>query len=350
MTLVNRNCVYDVLVNQLSPKGRKGGWQKFNAVCCNHNGGHRPDTKSRGGILSNGNGEVVYNCFNCEYKTGWTPGRNLSRGMKNVLQWAGVPMNVVKKLEFDVWLLKDALSDTSSPDILPFKPKPVMDFKEVDLPKGSKHFKEWIFSDNPPSEFLDVLSYASTRLYGDIMNYDLYWTPISRQPELKVNDLSNRLIIPFKWNNKTVGWTGRSVKNTKAVRYFSSEPHDYMFNTESVNENDQYIFVSEGPLDALAIDGIGMLGDRCSAPMAQWLNCQDKDIIVVPDRTNRGGKLVDTALSNGWYVTYPEWGEGIKDACDAVHKFGKLFTVQSILRYSTKDKIKINVLRNIKIK
>lgn len=345
------NCVYDALVASLSPKGRGSGWQKFNAVCCSHNGGHRQDTKGRGGILSPGNGEVVYHCFNCGYKTGWKPGRNLGTKMKNILQWAGVSHSVVKKLEFDVWLLKESMTENgTAPAMLPFKPKPKMDFKEVSLPTGAKHFREWIFEEDPPKKFLDVLSYASTRLYGDILSYDLYWTPIDRHSELKVNDLSSRLIIPFRWENKVVGWTGRLIRESKAAKYFSSEPHDYMFNTEVIDENDRYIFIAEGPLDALAIDGVGMLGDRCSAPMAEWLNGQDKEIIVVPDRMNRGGKLVDIAIENGWYVTFPEWGEGIKDACDSVHKFGKLFTVQSIIEYATKDKIKINVSRNIKLK
>lgn len=345
------NCVQNALVSTLSPKGRGSGWQKFNAVCCPHNGGHRHDTKGRGGVLFPGNGDVVYHCFNCGYKTGWQPGRILGTKMKNIFQWAGVSLSTIKRLEFDVWLIKEAMAAAgTAPIVLPFKPKPKLSFKEFSMPKGARPFKEWIFDENPPAKFLDVLAYATTRLYGDVLDYDLYWTPIAKHTELKVNDLNNRLLVPFKWENKIVGWTGRLIRDSKAAKYFSSEPHDYMFNTDIIDENDKFIFIAEGPFDALAIDGIGMLGDRCSAPMAEWLNAQNKEIIVVPDRMNRGGKLVDIAIENGWYVTFPEWGDGIKDACDAVHKFGKLFTVRTIIEYATKDKIMINVRRNIKLK
>lgn len=348
---VDRNCVYNALVSALHPKGGSSGWQNFNAVCCPHNGGHRPDTKGRGGIKHDGSGIVGYHCFNCGYKARFTPGRTLSAGMRNVFLWAGLSITAVKKIEFDVWMLKESMIASGEEiNTVPFISKPKMEFSERTLPPGAKSFKEWIFSENPPEDFLKALVYANSRLYGDVLNYELYWTPTAKNKELKVYDLNKRILIPFKWNSKIVGWTGRLIQSSSAAKYYSSEPHDYMFNTESIHEDDRYIFIVEGPLDALAIDGVGMLGDRCTASMAQWLNAQDKEIIVVPDRMNRGGSLVDTAIEQGWSVTFPEWGEDVKDACDAVHKFGKLYTVQTILDYATNDKIKINVNRNIKIR
>lgn len=345
--MTSHKCVYDALVSALSPR-RGRGWETFNAVCCSHNGGHRPDTKGRGGIKHDGSGVVGYHCFNCGYSARFTPGWNLSNKMKNILLWSGAPNSVIKRLEYDVWLLKNSM--TPEQQKFDYKPKIKLDFKKQSMPKSAKPLSEWVYSENPPAELMDILEYAETRLYGDILKYDLWWTPEKKIEELKVFDINKRLLIPFKWNGEIVGWTGRKIIKSSAAKYFSSEPHDYMFNTESIEDEDKYIFIVEGPMDALAIDGVGMLGDRCSKNMADWLNDQNKEIIVIPDRMNMGGKLVDVALEQGWYVSFPEWSEGIKDACDAVHKYGKLYTVQSILEYSTSDKIKINVKRKIKLK
>ena len=61
------------------------------------------------------------------------------------------------------------------------------------------------------------------------------------------------------------------------------------------------------------------------------------------DKTGLG--IIDRALELGFQVSLPDWGEGIKDANDAVLKYGKLPTLLSILQNATNSKIKLEMMR-----
>ncbi len=93
------NAVQDYTLNLL-PSNRKrsqSGWLSFNAVCCHHNG-ENPDTRGRGGIITNPDGGVSWHCFNCGFKTGYTPGRPLSFKYRKFLSWLGADTNEVQRL------------------------------------------------------------------------------------------------------------------------------------------------------------------------------------------------------------------------------------------------------------
>jgi hypothetical protein len=71
-----------------------------------------------------------------------------------------------------------------------------------------------------------------------------------------------------------------------------------------------------------------------------------KQIIVVPVQDKTGLEICDKALELGFDVSLPNWAEDIKDANDAVIKYGRLPTLISILEAATNSKIKIEVMRN----
>ena len=52
---------------------------------------------------------------------------------------------------------------------------------------------------------------------------------------------------------------------------------------------------------------------------------------MLPDRDQAGIKLAEQALEFGWSVSFPEWGEDIKDVNDAVKKYGRIYTLWSII-------------------
>jgi hypothetical protein len=64
----------------------------------------------------------------------------------------------------------------------------------------------------------------------------------------------------------------------------------------------------------------------------------------VPDRDRAGSKLIDQACDWGWSVSMPPWHEGIKDVNNAVLKYGKILTMQAILKHThdSRTKIKLN--------
>ena len=67
----------------------------------------------------------------------------------------------------------------------------------------------------------------------------------------------------------------------------------------------------------------------------------------MPDRDKPGKKLVDQALEFGWNVAFPEWQEEVEDVADAVLKYGRLFTIQSILKSTESNKLKIDLKRKM---
>ena len=58
-------------------------------------------------------------------------------------------------------------------------------------------------------------------------------------------------------------------------------------------------------------------------------------------------KLVDQAMEFGWSVAFPEWDNKVEDVADAVLKYGRLFTIQSILKTTESSKLKIDLKRKM---
>jgi hypothetical protein len=92
------------------------------------------------------------------------------------------------------------------------------------------------------------------------------------------------------------------------------------------------------------------LGDHLSLDQCQWLNNTGKKIIVLPDREKEGGALVDIALRENWFVSFPPWDTDVKDAADASKKYGKLYTLWSVLDSRTNNKLNINIRRQMDLK
>ena len=67
----------------------------------------------------------------------------------------------------------------------------------------------------------------------------------------------------------------------------------------------------------------------------------------MPDRDAPGGKLINQAIEFGWNVAFPEWDEKVEDVADAVLKYGRLFTIQSILKSTESSKLKIDLKRKM---
>jgi DNA primase len=71
-----------------------------------------------------------------------------------------------------------------------------------------------------------------------------------------------------------------------------------------------------------------------------------KRIIVVPDQDKTGLEICERALELGFDVSLPNWADDVKDANNALIKYGRLPTLLSILETATSSKIKIEMMRN----
>lgn len=335
------NIVYDAMLRYAPHKRRRtpNGWYSFNAVCCVHNGESRPDTRDRGGILLSGDNIAVYHCHNCKYKASWTPGRMISRRMQNLLEWFGMPNDEYKKLNFKAWQMKEQ----SQAGIAPVREYTKLEFKPESLPAGAKPFSHWLEQPNIDRNFLEVAQYMAERGESVLTGYEFYWTPHGKE------SLNRRAIIPFHWQGQVVGWTARAIFPTK-TRYYGDTPVNYLFNTESIDNDRKYIIVTEGVLDAIAVEGVSTLGDKMTPDQCQWLNQTGKEIIVLPDREKMGGALVDTAIQQGWCVSFPRWDKGVKDAAAAAVVYGKLYTMWSVIDAKTNNRLDINTRRKLQIR
>ena len=103
------NSIQQAVIDSLPGKQKRtsNGWISFNAVCCHHNG-ESQDKRSRGGVITNGDA-VSYHCFNCNFKTGWQPGRHITFKMRKLLTWLGVDENTRQMLNIEALRIKETV-------------------------------------------------------------------------------------------------------------------------------------------------------------------------------------------------------------------------------------------------
>ncbi len=317
--------IADTLLSYLPPKRKHtpSGWISFNAPCCVHNG-TGADTRQRGGFIVNGGDAVSYHCFNCGFKASWQPGRTLSPKLKKLMQWFNVPDDIITKLTFDALRLKeDADAGTQQKLVPTFTPRALpLDSKPLEECTNNKHI-------------VPVLEYLQSRqVFLD--DYSFYWTHKA--------GFKNRVIIPFYYHNQVVGWTARSV-NGHNPKYISEQQPGYVFNLDKQHWDRKFVIVVEGPFDAIAVDGVALLGSEVKEGQHLLINQLQREVIVVPDRDSAGKKLVEQAIEFGWTVSMPEWPEGVKDVSDAVKILGKPAVLWLIItqRLQTELKIKLRM-------
>ena len=255
-------------VNQLLPAKRKhnssSGWVSFNAVCCHHNG-ESADTRGRGGINSNGNGSVSYSCFNCGFRANYTPGRHLNYKFRKLLSWLGAPDTEVKRLVIEAIRVKDFVApDTvvEEREEITFDPRPLP--KEALTIKQLSVFYRMSDYENMPEEIYTAVKYVGSRV--DYNKYEFYWTPE------QAYNLHKRIIIPFYWKNEIIGYSARAVEDNVKPKYYSQYAHDYVFNTDQQTKEKKFVIVVEGPFDAMAVDGVAVLGNDVSEVQADIIN------------------------------------------------------------------------------
>ena len=310
-------------------KHSPSGWTSFNAPCCHHRG-HSQDTRKRAGIRFDGNG-VVYNCFNCKFSTGWQPGSSFGEKMKTLARWLGATDDLIKEFVFEAM-------KTESEEYKPENHEPKLEFTDKELPEGAMPLLDWVNSEyfKEVSILLEpVISYVVNRGY-DPFNGDFYWSPSP--------GYENRVILPFRWEGRIVGNTARKVTNGRP-KYLSDQHPNFVFNFDRQSEDQRYIFVCEGPFDALCVGGVALLTNEISDQQSRIINSLGKEVIVIPDQDSAGLVLFDRAAELNWSIAMPNWDHDIKDTADAVQRYGKLFVVVDAIKTAQKGTIKINMAK-----
>lgn len=320
------------LFNSLLPTKHKktpSGWISFNAPCCHHRG-HSYDDRQRGGVIYKDG--LVYHCFNCGYSTGWRPGLPIGEKLKNLVIWLGGNDDDVKRMVFEA--LK-----TEAPEYEATTFVPSSLFSEKELPEAAMPISEWVSSEYLNDISVDiepVIDYVYSRNMDPLSN-NFYWSPV---PGYK-----DRVIIPFRFKGKIVGYTARKIKDGRP-KYISDQHPNFVFNLDAQDDKQRYVIVTEGPFDALSVGGVALLTNNISDQHARLINSLGKEVIVIPDQDSAGLEVIEKAAALGWSVAFPNWDDNVKDCADAVSKYGKLFVLVDAIKTSQQGIIKINVARN----
>jgi len=154
-------------------------------------------------------------------------------------------------------------------------------------------------------------------------------------------------LIPFYWRGDVVGFTGRMFEQLDKVKYYTDVQPGYVFNMDAQDWTRKFVLVTEGPFDAISVSGVSILGSEINDTQRELIDGLGRQVIVVPDRDTSGQKLIDQATEFGWSVAFPEWDKAVGDVADAVLQYGRLFTIQSILKTTETSKLKIDLKRKI---
>jgi hypothetical protein len=332
------NSIQDSVLNLLPPKRKRSqsGWLSFNAVCCSHRG-ESADTRQRGGVMTQADGAVSYHCFNCQFKTGYQPGRPLGFKFKRWLKWLGADDGEINRLVIEAMRVKDLVK----PEQLAPEQEEIS-FEPRALPEQAQSFmaladfyelNNW---SNVPTGYTESVKYVHERRV-DMQRYEFFWTPET------ANKLSHRVIVPFYYKRTIVGWTARAFFPGIKPKYHSNHPANFVFNMDQQLPDNKFVIVCEGPFDAMSVDGVAVMGADISEQQAELIDSLGKTVIVVPDWDGAGSGLIDRAVEYGWAVSFPIWRESCKDINDAVDRYGKLYVLKDILANTESNSLKIKL-------
>ena len=297
---------------------------RLNCPLCVARGQSRPDRKKRLGIFIHPD-HVGLSCFNCGLKTKYVLGGPLGATFQSFLHAIGLGEREVQILNLQAEYLRRSVGDQPVYEqIVSLTPV----FPTQALPSGARSLQDWADDGRHDPDFLACVAHVLARGDDLVTATTYYWTPTL---------LSNRVIVPCDHEGRIVGWIARAI-TPAAVKYLKEVPANFLFNSAALSHADRvHVFIVEGVFDALAIGGVSALGASLNDYQINWINRSGKIPIVVPDRDAAGRRLIEIALAQQWAVAAPAyggrhwWHNDVKDAAEAVQRYGRLYTLRSII-------------------
>jgi hypothetical protein len=300
-------------------KSSRKGWATKNCPCCIFRG-ESADKRSRLGLKIDGD-SFGLNCFNCGLKIKWKPGSKLYPDLKTYLLSSGLSEDQLQEINFKLYQEESLITTDTGQVSISSLQTIYNQWPEVPLPDNTFTIPELIEVGCNDADFISVLDYINKRKLYNLES--LYWS-FDKQ-------YRGRIIIPFYYDQKLVGFTGRAVNNSiKIKKYLDNRPLDFVYNLNSQKKSQRkFVILTEGIIDAMHVDGITTFGNKLSDMQAKMINSLGKEIVLVPDYDKAGEDLIDIALKHSWKVSLPQWK--FKDVSESVESRGKIITLRNIL-------------------
>ena len=256
--------------------------------------------------------------------------------MENIINWLKDLGATTKDIQKFYSLFNEFQENNSHTPLTPKIQK-----REIrSLPSNYKSIKESLVKGENNPSLHNVMRYITERNPRLLGWTDLMWA-----------ENQHNFLIPCYEYGEVVGYSLRKLTDETNNKYIHYIPHGYIFNYDNLLKDRKYEIICEGQSDALAINGVSILSNIFTPDRLKKILpfTKDKEIILLPDRDKSGKKMIQQVLDENlpFSVAFPNWEKGIKDAEEAVKKYGRLYTIYSIIssKESNKDIIKMKSMK-----
>lgn len=262
---------------------------------------------------------VFYNCYNCGFKAWYEEGTgNFNRWIKELCRANGITDAELQAIGATLFFNKGQSEKEITLDSL----------KKISLHTPEQQFPSRTMrlgTDGHDSHQEPIIEYLLKRKV-DPLKFFFSLDPAHVR----------RVIIPFWRDGKLIYWQSRAIDNAEKPRYRNCAAakdaiiygYDQLFSYD-----DGPLFATEGCFDAESINGICILGSSLNAAKIELLQKTKRRIVFVVDRDTVGGALGEVVIDQGWELTFVD--HNATDVNDSVQKFGKAFTMYTLMKNAT---------------
>lgn len=313
-----------VIRNNVTLSPRPNGRGFFSVVCkvCNDHA-----RKGKRGGFKFEDEAVGYNCFNCGHSAAYDPvkhGSSMPKGMVQVLEAFNISQQEWEEVTFEAFMVSKKGSGTA-------KTEPTLSInpKELEYPAGLFYSLRDDKEDEWAQHAIDYLTDRHVK-------WNDYPFMLSKKTLHPIDKRwYGRLIIPVFKDGKLVFWQGRDLTDTMQKKYLSidADRNKVLYGYDQIlKHSDEPLYIMEGWFDAHAVNGVATFGNKLTPEQIKWINRSTRPKVYVPDKFGDGQIAALQAISEGWSVSIPDWGNEIKDINASINKYGELFTRMAIKR------------------
>ena len=298
-------------IPELSHRSNGSGFHPVLCKVCNDKG-HKG---KRAGFKFDADGSVGYNCFNCGAVAKYNPLENktISRSMREILDAFGVPKEDYMKLAFNNAKASGNYERSEDSDEQPIK--------RINKPTAIELNINCIDIDR---SLIEHVAYLESRRVP--------WESLGLKVCIDEGPWFNRIIIPIYYNNKLIFYQGRQIDNSSKRKYLKPEGNfsNVISNMDHLHDDVDYpVFITEGWMDSILINGFCVFSNKLSADQISWLNTTKREKICIPDRNISGTKLAEQCLEQGWSIALPDFGSS-KDLNECAIDRGLVWVMYTI--------------------